>query len=274
MAAPAGRHAHRAVRCRRARQPAVRRLHGDRPARPVGARTRRAPVGGRRPEAHGRAGRRVRPARARLRARGHGRRPRRLRSGHGRPGSPPPRAGLPRRRRAPRRRSASTASPSPTPSRRSRAASCGVDGRPRTAPVTETQADEADDTSARRRFRRAALIGGLLAVPVFFWMVNAGQLNPFHAERFGNFYDIQAHSLLDLHWNVPAKQVAFEGFLIDGKTYLYFGPVPALLRLPVVAITDSLDGRLTQISMLAAFAVAIVFVTRLSWRIRGLVRGG
>jgi len=134
-------------------------------------------------------------------------------------------------------------------------------------------ADEASETSQRRRFRRAALVGGLLAALVFFWMVNAGQLNPFHAERFGNFYDIQAHSLLHLHWDVPAKQVAFEGFLIDGKTYVYFGPIPALLRLPVVAITDSLDGRLTQVSMLAAFAVAIVFVTRLSWRIRGLVRG-
>ena len=139
--------------------------------------------------------------------------------------------------------------------------------------MTDTSAGGAADTNARRRFRRAALIGGLLAGLVFFWMVNAGQLNPFHAERFGNFYDIQAHSLLDLHWDVPAKQVVFEGFLVDGKTYVYFGPVPALLRLPVVAITDSLDGRLTQVSMLAAFAVGIVFVTRLSWRIRGLVRG-
>ena len=135
-----------------------------------------------------------------------------------------------------------------------------------------TEADQAA-ADARRRFRRAALIGGLFALVVFYWMVNAGQLNPFHAERFGNFYDIQAHSLLERRWDVPAEEVAFEGFLIDGKTYLYFGPVPALLRLPVVAITDSLDGRLTQVSMLVALAVALVFVTRLSWRIRGLVRG-
>jgi hypothetical protein len=139
--------------------------------------------------------------------------------------------------------------------------------------VIDTRAGKATDTGARRRFRRAALVGAGLAAPIFYWMVNAGQLNPFHAERFGNFYDIQAHSLLDGHWNVPAKAVAFEGFLIDGKTYLYFGPVPALLRLPIVAITDNLDGKLTQVSMLAAFAVALVFVFRLSWRIRGLVRG-
>ncbi|HMF82014.1 MAG TPA: hypothetical protein VKI01_01920 [Acidimicrobiia bacterium] len=139
--------------------------------------------------------------------------------------------------------------------------------------MIDKQAAEATDTGPRRRFRRAALVGALLAAPIFYWMVNAGQLNPFHAEEFGDFYDIQAHSLLHQHWDVPAKAVAFEGFLIDGKTYLYFGPVPALLRMPIVAITDSLDGRLTQISMLAAFGVALVFVSRLSWRIRGLVRG-
>ena len=139
--------------------------------------------------------------------------------------------------------------------------------------MIDSQATVAADTGARQRFRRAALVGALLAAPIFYWMVNAGQLNPFHAEIFGNFYDIQAHSLFDGHWDVPARAVAFEGFLIDGKTYLYFGPVPALLRLPIVAITDSLDGKLTQVSMLAAFAVALVFVTRLSWRIRGLVRG-
>ncbi|HYU38645.1 MAG TPA: hypothetical protein VEM59_02260 [Acidimicrobiia bacterium] len=43
--------------------------------------------------------------------------------------------------------------------------------------------------------------------------------------------------------------------------------------MPVLAFTDSLDGRLTQVSMLAAFTVALVFIARLSWRIRRLVRG-
>jgi hypothetical protein len=137
--------------------------------------------------------------------------------------------------------------------------------------VTEGEPDA--ECGARRRFWRAAAIGGVLAAPVFYWMVSAGQLNPFHAEPFGGFYDVQAHSLLDLRWDVPAREVAFEGFRIDGKTYLYFGPVPALLRMPILAITDSLDGRLTQVSMLAAFAVALVFIARLSWRIRRLVRG-
>jgi hypothetical protein len=135
------------------------------------------------------------------------------------------------------------------------------------------ESDQSADRNARRRFWRAAAMGGLIAAPVFYWIVSAGQLNPLHAEPFGNFYDIQAHSLLELRWDVPTKAVAFEGFLINGKTYLYFGPVPALLRMPVLAFTHSFDGRLTQVSMLAAFAVALVFIGRLSWRIRRLVRG-
>lgn len=133
--------------------------------------------------------------------------------------------------------------------------------------------EEAAQRGARWRFWRPAAIGALVALPVFYWMVNAGQVNPFQAEPFGGFYDAQAHSLLDLRWNVPAKEVAFEGFRVEGKTYVYFGPVPAVLRMPVLAITDSLDGKLTQVSMLGAFAVALVFVSRLSWRIRRLVRG-
>ena len=53
----------------------------------------------------------------------------------------------------------------------------------------------------------------------------------------------------------------------------YFGPFPALLRLPIAAVTDGLDGRLGQISMLVAFAVTLMFTVRLAWRIRPLVRG-
>ena len=39
VAPPAGGHAHRALRCRRAREPALRRLYGDGPPRQLGART-------------------------------------------------------------------------------------------------------------------------------------------------------------------------------------------------------------------------------------------
>ncbi len=52
--------------------------------------------------------------------------------------------------------------------------------------------------------------------------------------------------------------VGYEGFIVDHRTYMYFGPFPALLRLPVLAVTHGLDGRLTPWSMTVAFVVALV----------------
>ncbi len=105
-------------------------------------------------------------------------------------------------------------------------------------------------------------------------MLTAGRLDLTQRHPLGGFYDAQAESLLDLHWDVAPEELATEAFVVDGKAYEYQGPVPALFRLPIVALTDRYDGRLTQISMLAAFAVTMVFASRLSWQIRRLFGSG
>ena len=42
---------------------------------------------------------------------------------------------------------------------------------------------------------------------------------------------------------MPESVLGIEGYEHDGNSYMYFGPAPALLRLPAAAVTDSLDGR-------------------------------
>lgn len=101
-------------------------------------------------------------------------------------------------------------------------------------------------------------------------MLNSGRLDFAQRHPLGGFYEAQAESLLDLRWDVPEEALGTEAFVVDGKAYQYQGPVPALLRLPVVALTDRYDGRLTQLSMLGAFAVTLLFASRLSWQIRRL----
>jgi hypothetical protein len=131
----------------------------------------------------------------------------------------------------------------------------------------------------RRRFFLTAAAGAALAVVVFVVILLDGHLTPFRvvppADSFGGhltqFYDLQAHSLLDLRLDVPSEKVGIEGFAMDDGTYIYFGPWPALLRLPIAAVTHSFDGRLTQPSMFLAFVVALAFTVHLAWRIRGLV---
>ncbi len=130
------------------------------------------------------------------------------------------------------------------------------------------------DAASRRRFFRACAIGGLLAAVVFTWMLCAGRADLLQSHELTGIYDAQARSLLHGHWDIPRDKLSLEAYIIDGKAYTYYGPVPSILRMPVLAVTDSLDGRLAQLSMLGAFAVLMVFTTRLSWRVRGLVRAG
>lgn len=119
--------------------------------------------------------------------------------------------------------------------------------------------------------RRGWLAGSLAAGLLFAWLLTAGRADLFQRQWSGDFYDAQAHAFLDGRLDVPADVLGVEAFVVDGKAYMYFGPVPALLRLPVAAFTDRFDGRLTQVSMLVAFAVLLAAVGRLNAQVRRLL---
>jgi hypothetical protein len=123
-----------------------------------------------------------------------------------------------------------------------------------------------------RRFGWSCAGAIALSALIFVWLLSDESLNLFRSIPFSNFYDIQARALLHGHWNVPAAPLWIEGFRIGGRTYMYYGPVPALLRIPVLLFTHRLDGRLSELSMLIAFVVALVAVSRLSWKVRVMFR--
>lgn len=128
---------------------------------------------------------------------------------------------------------------------------------------------------ARRAFARAAAAGGILGGILFTWLLTAGSTELLRWQQLGDFYDAQAHAFLDGDLAVDGEVLGIEAFDVDGRSYMYQGPVPALLRLPVVAVAgDRLDGRLTQLSMLAGLAVATAAAARLHWRVRTLLRPG
>ncbi|HXY43006.1 MAG TPA: hypothetical protein VEH29_02355 [Acidimicrobiales bacterium] len=126
---------------------------------------------------------------------------------------------------------------------------------------------------SRRRYAMGSFGGACLATFAFCWMITGGSWNFLQTGLFTNFYDAQARALLAGHWNVPPNVLSIEGIVEHGRTYMYFGPVPAILRMPVLLVTHRLDGRLTQPSMLLAYVVALLFTARLGWRIRQLVAG-
>ena len=125
-----------------------------------------------------------------------------------------------------------------------------------------------------RRFAAAWAVGAVVAAIAFGWMATAGSGDPLRPERINaDFYELQARALLDGRLDLPPRALNVEAFYHDGRAYTYFPPFPALLRVPVVAVTDSLDGRLTGLALLVAFGLAVTAAGFLVWRIRTLTVG-
>jgi hypothetical protein len=104
-------------------------------------------------------------------------------------------------------------------------------------------------------------------------MLTAGTFDIFQYHLTADFYDAQAHALLGGHIALPPGLLGIEAFDVGGKQYMYQGPTPALLRVPVDVFTHTLDGRLAELSMLLAFTVASVAISWIAWQVRALVRG-
>jgi hypothetical protein len=129
-----------------------------------------------------------------------------------------------------------------------------------------------EPTPEQRAFTRAALIGSLASLPVFLYVLAIGRRSLLRRDALGGFYDAQAHALLAGHWDIPLNKLGFEAFLINGKAYTYLGPWSSILRMPIALFTHRFDGRLTQLSILAAFVVFMIATARLLGRIRELAR--
>jgi hypothetical protein len=55
-------------------------------------------------------------------------------------------------------------------------------------------------------------------------------------ESFGSFFDWQAVSILEGRLDVPEPALSGEAFIVGGHYYGYFGPAPALMRIPLVIV--------------------------------------
>jgi len=133
-----------------------------------------------------------------------------------------------------------------------------------------------DREADRKRFTWAVLIGiAAVTVPYLWtlWDLWSGGLDPLRSVAPSNFYDIQARALFHGHLYIPDGSIGIEAFLYKGHAYTYFGLFPALLRMPVLLVTSSLDARLTAPSILLAWIVTGLFTSLLLWRTRHLVRG-
>lgn len=90
-------------------------------------------------------------------------------------------------------------------------------------------------------------------------LVTGGTFRFTFEESFGSFYDYQAASLLQGRLDVPGVALSGEAFVFEGKIYGYFGPTPALMRLPF-AVFHGYVGRLSRIYLLVDYLACLIAV--------------
>jgi hypothetical protein len=101
------------------------------------------------------------------------------------------------------------------------------------------------------------------------WFVTWGDWKFLEPEEFCGFYDAQARSMIDGRLDVPRAAIGLEAFTFEGKTYGYFGIAPALLRLPLVLASKTMDGRWSRLLMMIACTINLLC----AWRILRLLLG-
>ncbi len=106
--------------------------------------------------------------------------------------------------------------------------------------------------------RRTIFAGLLVVIAVYYlFLLSNGTFELFAPELLGRVFDNMLVHLLHGDFTVDRSVIDFEGFTRDGKTYTYFGVVPALLRLVAMPFTNVATAELARVSCLAA---AVIFV--------------
>ena len=140
----------------------------------------------------------------------------------------------------------------------------------RTASRDNSAVEPGTLTRLERRWSRA----GTIAAVVVFWLV-ATCFQPWNLFEKGpyttDFYDAQARALTHGHLDIPADVAGIEGFEINGKTQIYFGIGPAIMRLPFSGVFAVFDRRLSVLSELLALSVLGLAAARLLKRAKSLV---
>lgn len=94
-------------------------------------------------------------------------------------------------------------------------------------------------------------------VYLFWWMFSQATWNLIGFGWRGDTYDSLASSLLQGKADVDPEKIQVEVFKINGRNFMYFGPFPAIFRIPFVVAGSSW---VSQLSPLSCFVAAMISV--------------
>src|ERR1051326_8206341 len=103
-----------------------------------------------------------------------------------------------------------------------------------------------------------SLVPVTLLVTVVLWLfTTTGGRQVFVKEVLGGAYDSQAEHFLRGDVDVDVDAIGHEAMIVNGKVRMYFGPFPALLRIPLNFIYPAGHGKWSRISGFCAAVMAL-----------------
>jgi hypothetical protein len=118
-----------------------------------------------------------------------------------------------------------------------------------------------------RRSAGPSLLAVVVASAIFFVIVSRGFLFVADQPYQSRFYEYQAQSFLHGHVDVPPWALSAESIYVGGKFYGYFGPTPAILRLPMMVLTSGTPPFVAPWYMTAAFVLAGIAIAGIAARL-------
>lgn len=104
------------------------------------------------------------------------------------------------------------------------------------APRADARPVHAPCARAPGRLTSRACALAAVAAAAYALLLTRGDLDPFGAEPAGLTFNSMLSHMLRGRWDVDPAAIGVEAFVRDGRSYAYFGPLPALLRLPLLPV--------------------------------------
>jgi hypothetical protein len=106
------------------------------------------------------------------------------------------------------------------------------------------------------------LLTFIMVIAVYY--ASYGSWNLIREAYIGSAFDSLAQNLLELRVEVDPEAIGKEAFIVNGKSYMYFGPFPAFLRIIFNFINRDLHGQWTCFSKITAYILNLLILSQIS----------
>ena len=124
--------------------------------------------------------------------------------------------------------------------------------------LVRLQAGESPEEGKAKLWGASAWIALLIIASIHFALMTRGTGELMSKEMLGSAFDSLADGLVQGRSQIDPRSIRWEGFVIDGRTTMYFGPLPALLRIPLHWLVPSGFGEWSRTSCLLASLLAVM----------------